>query len=282
MQQTKSGHVKFFSSQKGYGFIIPTVPIDGHSEVFVHHTVIHNSGGFKSLAESEPVEFEFTRGPKGLQATRVTGPGGAFVRGDPYVHPRARPPPAAAATPGIVTSTPTSAPGPFHHYPPPVGYARGFPYGSQPVHAAYGAPLASPVPLLGMPGIGIPATRPAIGVGGPVMMPAGTAADLHHGPAMIQQGYSPLSMPVPAKYHELPAAPSAFGAFNRYPQNRPYEGGIPASFASSAAGGGPQASLSAPPPLPPLGLSVPHFLIHVPPGAGALRTGAPAMADVPK
>ncbi|KAJ1783533.1 hypothetical protein LPJ62_005000, partial [Coemansia sp. RSA 2167] len=70
MSATKSGRVKFFNSQKGYGFIIPAEPIDGHAEVFVHHTVIHNRGGFKSLAEGEPVEFEVVRGPKGLQATR--------------------------------------------------------------------------------------------------------------------------------------------------------------------------------------------------------------------
>jgi cold shock CspA family protein len=58
----RSGRVKFFSSQKGYGFIIPNDPnevnINGKNEIFVHHTAIHNDGGFKSLGNNESVRFE--------------------------------------------------------------------------------------------------------------------------------------------------------------------------------------------------------------------------------
>ncbi|KAF9355795.1 Y box binding protein 1 [Mortierella sp. NVP85] len=53
--------------------------------VFVHHTAIHNDGGFKSLAEGEEVEYDIVSGPKGMQASNVTGPGGVSVRGDPNI-----------------------------------------------------------------------------------------------------------------------------------------------------------------------------------------------------
>ncbi|KXS11065.1 CSD-domain-containing protein [Gonapodya prolifera JEL478] len=82
------GKVKFFNTQKGYGFIIPNEPLElSNPEVFVHHTAIL-SGGFRSLAESEDVEFDVFRGPKGLQASNVTGLGGSPVRGDPKVNSR--------------------------------------------------------------------------------------------------------------------------------------------------------------------------------------------------
>ncbi|KAG5460065.1 MAG: hypothetical protein BJ554DRAFT_7932 [Olpidium bornovanus] len=48
--------------------------------VFVHHTAIRNNGGFKSLAE---VEYDLMQGPKGMQASQVTGPAGVSVKGDP-------------------------------------------------------------------------------------------------------------------------------------------------------------------------------------------------------
>ncbi|KAI9015842.1 hypothetical protein CLU79DRAFT_764949 [Phycomyces nitens] len=49
----QTGIVKFFNSAKGYGFIIPSSQVDESTteEVFVHHTAIHNNGGFKSLKE---------------------------------------------------------------------------------------------------------------------------------------------------------------------------------------------------------------------------------------
>lgn len=61
------GTVKWFSNQKGYGFITSE---DG-KDVFVHHTGI-NGTGFKSLEEGQTVEYDVTEGNKGLQAVNVT------------------------------------------------------------------------------------------------------------------------------------------------------------------------------------------------------------------
>ena len=60
------GTVKWFSNQKGYGFITP----ESGSDVFVHHKEIQGDG-YKSLEEGEPVEFEIADGPKGQQAKNV-------------------------------------------------------------------------------------------------------------------------------------------------------------------------------------------------------------------
>lgn len=60
------GTVKWFSNQKGYGFITPE---DGN-DVFVHHSEIQGDG-YKSLEEGQKVEFEITDGPKGDQAKNV-------------------------------------------------------------------------------------------------------------------------------------------------------------------------------------------------------------------
>jgi CspA family cold shock protein len=60
------GSVKWFNDAKGYGFISQE---DGE-DVFVHFSAIQASG-FKSLTEGDKVEFEVTRGAKGLQASNV-------------------------------------------------------------------------------------------------------------------------------------------------------------------------------------------------------------------
>ena len=62
------GSVKWFSDQKGYGFITPE---GGKKDVFVHFSAIQGNG-FKTLAEGDAVEFEITQGPKGEQASNVT------------------------------------------------------------------------------------------------------------------------------------------------------------------------------------------------------------------
>ncbi len=61
------GTVKWFSDQKGYGFVTPE---GGKKDVFVHFSALQGEG-FKSLREGEMVEFEITQGPKGEQAENV-------------------------------------------------------------------------------------------------------------------------------------------------------------------------------------------------------------------
>ena len=62
----EKGTVKWFNGAKGYGFIQRSTGED----VFVHFSAIQESG-YRSLSEGETVEFELTKGPKGLQAANV-------------------------------------------------------------------------------------------------------------------------------------------------------------------------------------------------------------------
>ena len=61
------GTVKWFNSQKGFGFITD----ENGKDVFVHYSGL-NMEGFKSLEEGAQVEFEVVNGAKGPQATNVT------------------------------------------------------------------------------------------------------------------------------------------------------------------------------------------------------------------
>jgi len=65
-EQRYTGTVKWFSDQKGYGF----VTYEGGKDVFVHHSAIE-AQGFRTLAEGDRVEFSVEQGPKGLSATHV-------------------------------------------------------------------------------------------------------------------------------------------------------------------------------------------------------------------
>jgi CspA family cold shock protein len=62
-----NGTVKWFSDQKGFGFIALD---EGEGEVFVHHTAIQ-AEGFKSLAEGDRVELDVVEGQKGPAAENV-------------------------------------------------------------------------------------------------------------------------------------------------------------------------------------------------------------------
>ena len=66
MPDRKTGVVKWFNADKGYGFIRQE---DG-PDVFVHYSAIQGAG-FRSLEEGERVEFEITEGQKGKQASNV-------------------------------------------------------------------------------------------------------------------------------------------------------------------------------------------------------------------
>jgi CspA family cold shock protein len=64
---TTKGTVKWFNSEKGFGFIAPD---EGNADVFVHYSAIV-SDGYRSLEENQRVEFETVQGQKGPQAEQV-------------------------------------------------------------------------------------------------------------------------------------------------------------------------------------------------------------------
>ena len=62
-----TGTVKWFNASKGYGFITPEA---GGEDLFVHQSEIQTQG-YRELTEGQRVEFEITRGQKGMQASAV-------------------------------------------------------------------------------------------------------------------------------------------------------------------------------------------------------------------
>ena len=64
---TETGTVKWFNEAKGFGFITPDA---GGKDLFAHFSEIQGNG-FKTLAESQRVQFEVTQGQKGPQATNI-------------------------------------------------------------------------------------------------------------------------------------------------------------------------------------------------------------------
>ena len=74
----KTGTVKWFNSQKGFGFITPD---DGGEDLFVHQSAIH-ADGFRTLNQEEAVSYNVIEEGGRLKAIDVTGPEGTFVKGD--------------------------------------------------------------------------------------------------------------------------------------------------------------------------------------------------------
>lgn len=66
MSERILGTVKWFNSEKGYGFLAQ----DNGPDVFVHYSAIQ-SNGYRTLSEGQKVEFSIEKGPKGLQAANV-------------------------------------------------------------------------------------------------------------------------------------------------------------------------------------------------------------------
>ncbi len=63
----KTGTVKWFNGEKGFGFI----SVEGEDDVFVHFSAIQTDG-YKTLDEGQQVQFEVVEGPRGFQAANVS------------------------------------------------------------------------------------------------------------------------------------------------------------------------------------------------------------------
>lgn len=63
----KIGTVKWFNSEKGFGFI----EVEGEKDVFVHFTAIQSNESRKNLEEGQKVQFDVEEGPRGPQAANV-------------------------------------------------------------------------------------------------------------------------------------------------------------------------------------------------------------------
>ncbi len=63
-----TGTVKWFSADKGFGFITPD---DGGKDLFVHHSEIQAGGDFATLSDGQKVEYEVGEGQKGPCANKV-------------------------------------------------------------------------------------------------------------------------------------------------------------------------------------------------------------------
>ena len=63
----RTGQVKWFNDLKGFGFISQ----EEGDDVFVHYSAIEGEG-FRTLIEGQPVEFDVSEGPRGLQASKVS------------------------------------------------------------------------------------------------------------------------------------------------------------------------------------------------------------------
>ncbi len=69
MSERITGTVKFFNTEKGFGFIAPE---NGGKDVFVHYSAIQDQGGFRNLNEGDRVEFSIESSAKGPRAAEVT------------------------------------------------------------------------------------------------------------------------------------------------------------------------------------------------------------------
>ena len=65
---TQTGTVKWFSQDKGFGFIAPD---NGGKDLFAHFKEIQGGSGYKTLNENQRVQFEVTQGQKGPQASNI-------------------------------------------------------------------------------------------------------------------------------------------------------------------------------------------------------------------